>query len=244
MIWLVFSVLLLLMVLVAANADRTLRSLQMRNQALRDDFIRRDGLLDRLRLELYQSSINLNNYVFDSTPSHVARNRQLLENAWHGIRDTLVNLQSAIHGEQTDRLKRLEQVFVEFRSGLEPVLSWTPAQKREQAHVVLVQQVLPKYETMTGLVEDIVAANGKEIGSEENSIGVTFSALRWRLNVVTLVAVLLGFALAFFSFRRISDLERASQGHYNEAFHAQRELQGLSARLMAAQRRRTPKALT
>jgi signal transduction histidine kinase len=235
MIWLVFGSLLLLMVLIAANADRTLRSLQMRNQALRDDFIRRDGLLDRLRLELYQSSINLNNYVFDNTLSHAARNRQLLESAWHGIGDTLGNLQSTFDGEQTDRLKRLEQLFAEFRNGIEPVLSWTPAQKRERAHILLVQQVLPKYETMTRLAEDIVAANGKEIGSEENSIGVTFPALRWRLNAVTLVAVLLGFALALFSFRRVSDLERVSQGHYNEAIHAQQELQGLSARLMAAQ---------
>jgi signal transduction histidine kinase len=207
----------------------------MRNQALRDDFIRRDGLLDRLRLGLYQSSININNCLFDSTPSHAARNRRLLENAWHGIEDTLGKLQSTLQVEQTDRLKRLEQVFATFRSGIEPILSWTPAQKREQADMVLVQQVLPKYEAITRLVEDIVAANGKEIGSEEDSIGLTFSALRWRLNAVTLVAVLLGFALALFSFRRISDLERASQDHYNEATHARQELQGLSARLMAAQ---------
>jgi signal transduction histidine kinase len=235
MIWLVLGGLLLLMVLIAANADRTLRSLQIRNQALRDDFIRRDGLLDRLRLELYQSSINLNNCLFDSTPSHEARNRQLLETTWHGIGDTLGNLQSTLDGEQTDRLKRLEQVFATFRDGIEPILSWTSAQKREQARIVLVQQVLPTYETMTRLVEEVVVANGKEVGSEEDSIGMTFSTLRWRLNAVTLVAVLLGVALALFSFRRISDLERASQGYYNEAIHAQQDLQGLSARLMAAQ---------
>jgi hypothetical protein len=99
MIWLVFGGLLMLMILVAANADRTLRSLQMRNQALRDDFIRRDGLLDRLRLELYQSNINLNNYVFDNTPSQVARNHQLLESAWQKIGNTLGTLQSTLHGE-------------------------------------------------------------------------------------------------------------------------------------------------
>jgi signal transduction histidine kinase len=233
-IWLVFGALLLLIVGVAAHADRTLHALANRNRSARDEFLRRDRLLDTLRFELYQSSIALNTYVFDPIPFHRDRGRESINGFWRGVDSTLVSLNSAVEGEQRQHLTKLTETCANLRQDVDAILLSAPTQPPNTG-LFLVRQVLPQYTAIATETEDLAASYSSVMGTGEDTISAAFSSLRWRLSAVTFSAVLLGFVIALLSSRRIKHLEAASWRHYNETVQAHESLEKLSAMLMAAQ---------
>jgi len=98
------------MVVIAINANRTLKQIETSNAALRQELLGRERLLHRLRLDLYRSSIVIRDYLLDPEPSQADRRRRDLE----GIRNEI----DAVLGQYKGSLTREESVF--SRAGKRP----------------------------------------------------------------------------------------------------------------------------
>src|SRR6202050_2223595 len=72
-LWAGFGSLLALMILVAVNASRALNRIEASSAQIRRGFLRRDELLDRLRANLYRSSIDLRDYLLHADPQLAER---------------------------------------------------------------------------------------------------------------------------------------------------------------------------
>src|SRR5580704_1334197 len=67
-LWTGFGSLLALMILVAVSANRALNRIEESSRLIRHGFLERDDLLDRLRANLYRSSIDLRDYLLHADP--------------------------------------------------------------------------------------------------------------------------------------------------------------------------------
>ena len=74
-LWAGFGSLLVLMILVAVNANRALDRIEASSGQIRRGFLRRDELLNRLRANLYRSSIDLRDYLLHADPQLADRRR-------------------------------------------------------------------------------------------------------------------------------------------------------------------------
>src|SRR5579872_2260703 len=67
-LWVGFGSLIVLMVLIASSASRALGRIESSNAQIRQGFLQRDELLNRLRNELYRSSIDVRDYLMHADP--------------------------------------------------------------------------------------------------------------------------------------------------------------------------------
>jgi hypothetical protein len=68
-LWAGFGSLLGLMILVAVSANRALNRIEDSSRQIRRGFLERDDLLDRLRANLYRSSIDIRDYLLHADPA-------------------------------------------------------------------------------------------------------------------------------------------------------------------------------
>src|ERR1700722_10653632 len=89
-LWAGFGSLLALMLLVAVNANRALNRIEASSAQIRRGFLRRDELLDRLRANLYRSSIDLRDFLLHADP-------QLADTRRAEIQHTQQEISSDLH---------------------------------------------------------------------------------------------------------------------------------------------------
>ena len=70
-----FGSLLALMILVAVSANRALDRIETSSGQIRHGFLQRDELLNRLRTDLYRSSIDLRDYLLHADEELAVRRR-------------------------------------------------------------------------------------------------------------------------------------------------------------------------
>ena len=88
-----FGGLLILMALAGLDDLRILRSIQTRSDAIRNEFVERNRLLNQIRSDLYLSGTFVRDYVLEPDPSNAAdarknleRTRRALTAAWQAAR--------------------------------------------------------------------------------------------------------------------------------------------------------------
>src|ERR1700726_1105247 len=74
-LWVGFGSLLALMIVIASSANRALERSEASNVSIRQEFLQRDAVLDRLRSDLYRSSIDVRDYLLNTDPQLAERRR-------------------------------------------------------------------------------------------------------------------------------------------------------------------------
>jgi signal transduction histidine kinase len=234
-LWAGFGSLLALMILVAVNANRALDRIEASSGQIRRGFLRRDELLNRLRANLYRSSIDLRDYLLHADPQLAERRRVEIQHTGQEIAADLHEYRGNAPPNEAAAVDELQRDVDIYFGLVAPVLNWDAEIRRTQGPDYLRTQIFPRRQQLLQISERIRGMDTRQLASGESTVAAVFTSFRREVVVTTLLTTLFGLALALFTIGRVQALERESDARYREVVQAREELHRLSARLVSAQ---------
>jgi signal transduction histidine kinase len=223
-----FGGLLVLMAFAEIDGVRALRDIQTSNDEIREDFLLRTRLLERIRGDVYVSGTYVRDYLLEPETGKAEGHRYSLLETRRDMDAALAQYRGLLKAPEKQPFEALTAALDVYWSLLEPVFSWTPEQRKRDGFVFLRDEVFPRRMAMLGIADQIRALNESQLNEGKMRVEQTFSNLRQQLTVTLGLTIGLGLLLAAFSIRRILGLEAEASTHF-------REIQQLSARLVEAQ---------
>jgi signal transduction histidine kinase len=223
-----FGGLLLLMAFAEIDDVRALREIQNSNDEIREDFLLRTRLLERIRGDVYVSGTYVRDYLLEPEGGKAEGHRYSLIETRHDMDEALARYRGLLKAPERQPFEALTAALAGYWSVLEPVFGWTPGQRKRDGFSFLRDEVFRRRMAMLGIADQIRALNESQLNEGKARVERTFSELRQRLTVTLGLTIGLGLLLAAFSIWRILSLEAEEATHF-------RESQQLSARLVEAQ---------
>jgi signal transduction histidine kinase len=230
-----FGGLLLLMAFAGLDAMQVFREMQDRNDAIRQDYLSRNRILNQIRSDLYLSGTYVRDYVLEPDPENAERHLKSLQKTKRDMGSALEKYASLLGPGEPETFRSLEAEIGRYWDVLEPVMRWDAPERRLAGYAFLRDEVFPRRMTMLGIADRIANVNEQQLTLGKEQASSLFSQFRLRLGVTLLITLALGMTLALVSIRKLLQLERQSNARYNEISFARAELKDLSARLVAAQ---------
>ena len=230
-----FGGLLLLLTFSGVDAIQALEQIQRSNSTMREGFVQRTRVLDRIRADLYLSGTYVRDYLLEPESGRAEGNRYSLLETRRDMEAALAEYRGLLQNDESAPFQRLTGELGRYWRVLEPVLHWTPEQRQQAGYAFLRDEVFPRRQATLAIADEIGRMNQAELNVGKTTIQKGFQQLRRRLRWTILLTIGLGLLLAAFSMRRILGLETKTAGHYKEIARARGELQQLSARLVEAQ---------
>src|SRR6266436_474451 len=135
-----FGGLLLLMILIPYQGYRAVKQLESTNALLSQEFLRRDDILDSLRSDLYDSAIEVRDYLLHFDPQQADRRRGELESRRRQMTDALQRYQTGLSPEERVAVRELQRDLTDYWSRLEPAFEWSSEGNRERARAFLREE--------------------------------------------------------------------------------------------------------
>jgi signal transduction histidine kinase len=193
----------------------------------------RNRLLNNIQLDTGRIAILLRDVLLDPGPSEVLR-REINERR-QSIERSLAQLDRDPAIAHDMRLDHLRQELTRYRQSIEPIFTWTAAERQTRSLSYLRRVVAPHRERILSVahdVESLVAANLAAEQQAQRSLRDSFRrSLSWTLSGT----LLLGLGIAAMSFKRLSTLESRSASLQHETEQHRLELRTLSQKLVRAQ---------
>jgi len=230
-----FGGLLLLMTFSALDGMQALLQIQTANDTIREQFLRRTRVLDRIRADVYVSGTYVRDYLLEPESGKAEGHRYSLLESRQDMDAALAEYRSLIPDREVAPFEGLTRQLAAYWSVLQPVFEWSPDHRRSAGYVFLRDEVFPRRQSMLAIANQIGALNEAQLDAGRVRVEDTFRQSRRRLGITLILAMTLGLLLATVAMRRILRLENETAGHYVEISKAREDLQQLSARLVQAQ---------
>ncbi len=230
-----FGSLLALMILVAVSANTALDRIEAVSAQIRRGFLERDELLDRMRTDLYRTSIDLRDYLLHADPELAQRRRADIQHTEQDLRDGFFRYRKDAPPREAANISQLQRDVNAYLGLIDPVLTWDSATRAAQGPDYLRTQLFPRRQQLLQFSDRLREMDARQLDFGENDVRQVFSSFRRQVIAITLLTTLFGLALAFFSIRRVEWLESESDARYREVAQAREELHRLSARLVHVQ---------
>ena len=230
-----FGSLLFLMILVAVSANRAMDRIETTSGEIRHGFLERDDLLDRLRTNLFRTSIDLRDYLLHADDQLAERRRIELQRAEQDVRDGLAQYRKDAPPREVAAIDQFQRDVEIYFGLINPVLSWDAATRRAQGGDYLRTQLFPRRQQLQQFSDRIREMDSRQLDFGESDVAQVFASFRKEVIAITFLTSLFGIALALFSIGRVQTLESESEIRYREVAQAREELHRLSARLVQVQ---------
>ena len=223
-----FGGLLLLMAFAGLDGMQALRDIQTSNDEVRQDFLRRTRLLERIRGDVYVSGTYVRDYLLEPESGRAEGHRYSLLETRKDIDAALADYRAQMSAQEAQPVRVLTDALADYWKLVEPVLEWSPEQRRRGGYAFVRDEVLPRRTAMLNIADQIGAINESQLNAGETQVRETFHRFSRRLILTLASTIGLGLVLAAFSVRKILGLERDTAAHFGE-------VKQLSARLVEAQ---------
>jgi signal transduction histidine kinase len=230
-----FGGLLLLLTSAGIDGIRALRQIQSANDAIREDFLLRTRVLERIRADVYVSGTYVRDYLLEPQSGNAEGHRYSLAESRRDMDAAMAQYRAFLRGPESLPFDVLTRELAEYWAVLDPVFQWTPDERRRQGYVFLRDEVFRRRQSMLAIANQIGAINESQMNAGKQEVQATFFQSRRRLIVTIGLTIGLGLLLASFSIHRILKLESRTERHFQEISGARTELKRLSAGLVEAQ---------
>jgi signal transduction histidine kinase len=230
-----FGGLLLLTALTGLDAVRILRSIETRSSSIRNDFVERNRVLNRIRSDLYLSGTFVRDYVLEPNPALAQADLAKLSATRSDLARALQAYSRLPSPSESAPFRDLEAEVSEYWRVLEPVMKWDMERRRAAGYTFLRDEVNPRRTAMVATTDSLSAANEHALNSRIFQVTELFSGFRVRVGVTLIVALGLGLVLAVVTTRKTLAYESAGALHLAEMEQARSELKELSNRLLEVQ---------
>ncbi len=223
-----FGGLLLLMGFAGLDGLQALEQIRSVNDSVREDFVARTRLLERIRGDVYISGTYVRDYLLEPEAGKAEGHRYSLRETRNDTDAAVSSYRNLLHARELRALEGLTRELDSYWKVLEPVFGWTPEQRRRDGYNFLRDEVFPRRMAMLGIADQIGAMNETQMRDGRTRVDAIFGQFRRRLLWAIALTSGLGLVLAAFSVRYILGLERGMA-------ESRAALQQLSARLVEAQ---------
>ena len=230
-----FGGLLLLMAFAGVDAIHALRQIQTANDSIREGFLLRTRILERIRGDLYVSGTYVRDYLLEPESGKAEGHRYSLLETRRDMDSALREYSGVVNAPEVRPFQALTKELASYWKVLEPVFQWSTAQRQRDGYAFLRDEVFPRRMSMLGIADQIGQLNESQLNTGKAQVQETFLELRRRVIATIGLTAGLGLLLAGFSIRQILALEAETSKHYKEIVNARAELKHLSARLVQAQ---------
>jgi signal transduction histidine kinase len=234
-LWVGFGSLIVLMVLIASSASSALARIEASNAQIRQGFLQRDELLNRLRSELYRSGIDIRDYLIHADPKVAELRRAEIQRTQQQMDTAIEQYRKDRPAEEAVAVDELRRDLNEYFSLIEPVLHWDADARKTQGSDFLRNQMFPRRQQLLQLSERIRQIDSRQLSLGERRVATVFAGFRRGILIIGTITVCFGLGLAILAIGRVQTLERESRERYREVVQAREELHKLSARLVSAQ---------
>jgi signal transduction histidine kinase len=223
-----FGGLLLLAAFAGFDGIQALAQIRAANDRIRESFLLRTRLLERIRADVYVSGTYVRDYLLEPEAGKAEGHRYSLLESRKDTDATLAAYRSLLTAREEAPFAGLVRELDAYWKVLEPVFRWNAQQRQHNGYVFLRDEVFPRRMTMLGIADQIRALNEAQLNDGKARVEALFTQFQRRLAVTVALTIGLGLLLAAFSMRKILSLEA-------EGARARVSLQNLSARLVQAQ---------
>jgi len=230
-----FGGLLILMAFAGVDGIQALQQIQTSNDRIRDQFLLRTQVLERIRSDLYLSGTDVRDYLLEPQAGKADGHRYTLLETRKDMDAALQQYLQLLSRSEAQPFRVLTEQLAAYWRTLEPTFEWTAEQRQRAGYAFLRDEVFPRRTSMLAIADQIGRFNETQLNSGKLAVQRGFRQFRRRLMATVVLTIALGFVLAIFSTRKILKLESTSARHYTEMSHARVELKHLSARLLEAQ---------
>ncbi|MFN7999383.1 MAG: sensor histidine kinase [Bryobacteraceae bacterium] len=230
-----FGGLLLMMAFAEWDGVHALRQIQTKNDDIREQFLLRTRVLERIRTDVYVSGTYLRDYLLEPESGRAEGHRVKLLDARKDMDSAVDQYRTLLYPQEAKPFHILQQELAEFWRIAEPALQWSADQRRRTGWAFLRDEVFPRRTAMLAIADQIGAINEAQLNDGKLEVQQTFAQVRRGLTIATGLTIALGLLLAAFSIHKILGLESETAEHYREIANARAELKQLSARLVEAQ---------
>jgi signal transduction histidine kinase len=230
-----FGGLLILMSFAGADGIQALQQIQTSNDRIRDDFLLRTRVLERIRGDLYLSGTDVRDYLLEPQPGKAEGHRYTLLETRRDMDAALQHYSQLLSTAEAQPFQVLTRELGDYWRVLEPTFEWTAERRQRAGYAFLRDEVFPRRTSMLAIADQIGRLNEAQLNSGKVAVQGAFRQFRNRLIITVGLTIALGLVLAVFSTLKILRLEGTSAQHYEEMSHARVKLKQLSARLLEAQ---------
>ena len=223
-----FGGLLVLMAFAGLDGIQALHQIRTSNDRIREDYLRRTRLLERIRSDVYVSGTFVRDYLLEPESGKAEGHRYSLLETRKDMDAALDAYRSIAIPREASPFAGLTRELDAYWRVLEPIFEWTPAQRRLRGYPFLRDEVFPRRVAMLGIADQIGGINDSQLQDGKLRVDALFAGFVRRMTVTIVLTIGLGILLAAFSVRKILGLER-------DTAESRAALQQLSARLVAAQ---------
>ena len=230
-----FGGVLLLMSVTGIDMLGTLGSMQVSNNNIREDFVLRTHVLDRIRTDLYVSGTYVRDYLLEPESGKAEGHRDSLAETKQDMDAALAQYRQLLTVQESQTFQRLTDALAQYWNVLDPIFHWSPEKRMRDGFPFLRDEVFPRRTAMLGIADQIRDIDESQLNAAKLLGQRTYSQFRERLTFTIGLTIGVGLLLAIFCIQKIWRLERETAKHFREIENARMELQQLSARLLAAQ---------
>ena len=208
-----FGGLLLLVVFAGFDGLQALQQIQASDNNIREDFLLRTRVLERIRTDVYVSGTYVRDYLLEPESGKAEGHRYSLRETRSDMDAALRQYRALLHTRETEPVRVLTQELAAYWTVLEPVFQWTAVQRQRAGYAFLRDEVFPRRMAMLGIADQIGAINESQLNGGKAKVEELFIGFRRRLTIAIGLTILLGLLLAGFSMRNILGLEAETAQH-------------------------------
>ncbi|MGC2193733.1 MAG: sensor histidine kinase [Terriglobales bacterium] len=230
-----FAALLALIAIHGYTAMRRARTIHDEMVEVHESYLRTDTFLRAIPDNMYLGGLMVRDYLLDTSPSSASHHRQQLRAVQSSVEEQLSKLEPEVGDQATPSLKRLRLEVQAYWDSLEPIFKWTPEQKQKLGPQFLLHDVLPRWNAVVSLAQEITALNEADLRQDQRRLEASQEEFQRFLGRMLALVLVIGLLVAILATHRFITLERRSQQHQREVEHAEHELRRLSRRVVQAQ---------
>jgi len=132
-------------------------------------------------------------------------------------------------------LSAIQQQLLDEENSLSSITTWRPDVRQQRAYPFIVEQLIPWRTHVYDLAQQISALNARKLALDNLAVATSFQVLESRLMWMVALALTAGVLMSLICGWYILRLERQGRQRYQALARSRLELEGLSARLVAAQ---------
>jgi signal transduction histidine kinase len=204
--------------------------------ALNVRYVQAQELLSSVRAQVLLTSVVIRDALLDPSPRPAADYRRDVEQAYRNIDAALAGYNPIVDpAAERLRVQRLRDVIQAFRVASLEILSTDSSHLWQLDARALLQQLLPKRESVIDVSEELQAINRTVFVGQQNEMSQVQAALQRQVLTVLGVALVISFVIAWTSYRYGVRLERRLVDQRLREEQISADLHRLSARVISVQ---------
>jgi signal transduction histidine kinase len=231
-----FAVVFVLWVASGYELVRSLRDVDRRLEASRQDFQRGQDVLNTVRANVLLGSIYLRDALIDRTPASQEDYRDALQQIREEV-DRVLPLYLPLIGSTLER-QHWDGLQVELRNywiSRDVVFVSDEPLTTANAAALLRQRIVPARQSILEIVDSLSALQRASRERHEAETALLYSSAQTRVISLASLAIVVGLVVAFVATRHVGRLEHEIERRQAAERQNRRDLERLSARLVTAQ---------